>query len=221
MRPKLDNPDAAIALIASCQHGVITLTQLIQAGLSRSAVKRRVAAGRLHRIHRGVYAVGHSGLSHHGRWMAAVLACGPGAVLSHRAAAELWRLLEPSHGDIDVTVPGQGGRAKRRMLRIHRSSLPGSSTTVRDRIAVTTPAPEVNRRIGRWTVDFLWRKQRLVVEVDAWSSHRGRQAFEDDHRRDLELEAIRYTVRRFTDRQIRTGPAAVAAAVRTALSLSS
>src|SRR5688500_4880303 len=98
MREKSANPDGAVAAIAARQHGVVTLTQLNQAGIDRSGVSRRLRAGRLHRIHRGVYAVGHRALSNHGRWMAAVLACGPGAVLSHRAAAELWRLLEPAAG---------------------------------------------------------------------------------------------------------------------------
>ena len=65
-------------------------------------------AGRLHRVHRGVYAVGHPGLSSEGRWMAAVLACGDGAVLSHRSAAELWELLPAAKGDVHVTLPGRG-----------------------------------------------------------------------------------------------------------------
>ena len=66
-------------------------------------------------------------------------------------------------------------------------------------------------------MDFLWREQRLAVETDAWSSHRGRQAFEDDHERDLELEALGYRVRRFTRRQVEEHPGAVAASVRRAL----
>jgi hypothetical protein len=77
---------------------------MLEAGLTQDAVKRRISAGRLHRIHRGVYAVGHSGLSHEGTWMAAVLACGAGAVLSHRSGAELWGLLPVRHGLIEVTI---------------------------------------------------------------------------------------------------------------------
>jgi predicted transcriptional regulator of viral defense system len=72
------------------QHVVLTADQLVAVGLSTSGIRRRVATGRLHRIHRGVYAVGHPRLGEHGRWMAAVLACGEGAVLSHLSAAELW-----------------------------------------------------------------------------------------------------------------------------------
>jgi very-short-patch-repair endonuclease len=97
----------------------------------------------MHRIHRGVYAVGHTGLSAEGRWMAAVLACGPGAVLSHRAAGALWQLLPPP-SQIDVTVPGHAGRKRRDGFVVHRSrTLDASDCTFRDRIPVTTPARTV------------------------------------------------------------------------------
>ena len=86
--PKRAKADAAVAAIAARQHRVVTLTQLTEADLSQTQVRNRLRAGRLHRIHRGVYAVGHRGLSIEGRWMAAVLAGGPRAVLSHRSAAE-------------------------------------------------------------------------------------------------------------------------------------
>jgi very-short-patch-repair endonuclease len=79
------------------------------------------------------------------------------------------------------------------------------------------PAPEVNVKLGRWTVDFLWRSQRLVVETDFWSYHRGSVAFEDDHARELDLHAAGYAVRRFTDRQLEAEPERVAAIVATAL----
>jgi hypothetical protein len=68
------------------------------------------------------------------------------------------------------------------------------------------PSPEVNVRVGRWEVDFLWRSQRLVVETDHWTYHRGSVAFEDDHARDLDLRVAGYTERRFTDRQLETNP---------------
>jgi very-short-patch-repair endonuclease len=73
--------------------------------------------------------------------MAAVLACGEGAALSHRSAAELWRLLEPADGPVHVSVPVAGGRRKRDGIRLHRiPSLPTAATTRRNGIAVTTPA---------------------------------------------------------------------------------
>ncbi|HEU4461936.1 MAG TPA: DUF559 domain-containing protein, partial [Solirubrobacterales bacterium] len=79
------------------------------------------------------------------------------------------------------------------------------------------PRPEVNVRLGRWEVDFLWRSRRLVVETDYWIYHRGSVAFEDDHARDLDLRAAGYTVFRFTDRQLEDEAERVASVVRAAL----
>jgi predicted transcriptional regulator of viral defense system len=93
-------PDVVVARVATRQHGIVSIRQLYTAGLSRDAVKRRVAAGRLHRLHHGVYAVGHAAIGNEGRWMAAVLASGPSAALSHRSAAELWRMLAPQPGPV-------------------------------------------------------------------------------------------------------------------------
>ena len=229
--------------------------------------------------------------------MAAVLACGPGAVLSHVSAAVLWKLLMPIDGPVHVSVPTTSGRKKRRGIYLHRcpslqsqppaepspspSSLPIRGgrgrrllTTRRDRIPVTNvpraiedlegyvsprlhrrakrqaelaghhllgvesdntrsdletlfltlcatyrlpPPPEVNVKLGRWEVDFLWRLQRVVVETDFWMYHRGSVSFEDDHARDLDLRAACYTVLRFTDKQMENEPERVAAVVRAAL----
>jgi predicted transcriptional regulator of viral defense system len=93
MREKSASPDHAAARVAGRQHGVVSVGQLAVTGLTHDSIRRRVEAGRLHRIHRGVYAVGHRALSMEGVWMAAVLACGGGAALSHRSAAALWRML--------------------------------------------------------------------------------------------------------------------------------
>jgi hypothetical protein len=84
--------DAAIARLAAAQHGVVARAQLMSAGIDRGAIGHRLHCRRLHPVHRGVYAVGHSLITREGRWMAAVLASGPGAVLSHRSAAALWNL---------------------------------------------------------------------------------------------------------------------------------
>ncbi|MQA74824.1 MAG: DUF559 domain-containing protein [Solirubrobacterales bacterium] len=119
---------------------MITTRQLVAAGLDKSAIARRVASGRLHRIHRGVYAVGHGGLSRKSRWKAATLACGDGAALSHRSAAELWGMLDGASGPVHVTVPVAGGRARRAGVRIHRCASPSpGSTTRRDGIDVARP----------------------------------------------------------------------------------
>lgn len=81
------------------------------------------------------------------------------------------------------------------------------------------PAPEVNVRLGRWTVDFLWRDARLAVETDGFAYHRGSVSFEDDHSRDLELRAQGFAIHRFTGRQLRAEPERVAADVCAALAL--
>jgi very-short-patch-repair endonuclease len=134
-------PDVWIARLAARQHGVVSVGQLIAAGLTYEAIRRRVRAGRLHRIHRGVYAVGHKHLSHQGWWMAAVLACGEGTVLSHRSAAMLWGMLRAKRTVVDVTVPGTGGRQRRRGIGVHRStSLTPRDVTIRQGIPTSTPA---------------------------------------------------------------------------------
>jgi len=134
-------PDQALARLAANQHGVVSASQLYALGIRPGAVSRRVRAGRFHRVHRGVYALGHNRLSNEGRWMAAVLACGPGAVLSHRAAAAHWSMLPVPGGLIDVTVLGAAGREKRAGIRLHRSvSLTQQETTRRAGIPVTNPA---------------------------------------------------------------------------------
>lgn len=103
--------DHRVAELAVQQHGVVALEQLCALGLGKDAVRKRVAAGRLHRVHRGVYAVGYPSLRKKGHWMAAALACGPNAVLSHSSAAALWGLSRDTRSGIDVTAPGRRGRA--------------------------------------------------------------------------------------------------------------
>lgn len=141
IRPKVvEHVDRQVSDLAASQHGVVALDQLAALGLSRRAVSHRAARGKLHRIHRGVYAVGHPLVSRRGRWMAAVLACGPRAALSHAAAAALWELRPSSATRIDVIVPTTGGRA-RSGLRVHRTpTLRPGETTARDGIRVTTVA---------------------------------------------------------------------------------
>ncbi len=80
------------------------------------------------------------------------------------------------------------------------------------------PPPEVNPKIGRWEVDFLWRSHRLVVEVDTWTYHRGSIAFEDDHARDLDLRSAGFAIHRFTDCQLEEEPERIVADIRGALS---
>jgi predicted transcriptional regulator of viral defense system len=139
--PQFAQPlDARIAELADRQHGVVSLTQLRALGLSASAARKRVGAGRLHRIHQGVYAVGRSRLDVRGRRMAAVLACGPDAVLSHCAAANALGLLPWVGETIHVTVPSRS-RRKVPGIAIHRSPrLPPEDRGECDGIPCTSPA---------------------------------------------------------------------------------
>ena len=131
--------DSLVADLAARQWGVVSLAQLRALGLSKYAVLRRVRAGRLHRVHRGVYAVGHTVLGSEGRRLAAVLACGGGAVLSHRTAAAHWGLLATSAPRIDVTV--RRARDANATIRLHRSrSLDARDTTTHQGIPITSVA---------------------------------------------------------------------------------
>jgi very-short-patch-repair endonuclease len=158
-----DRPvDREIAETAQRQHGVVARRQL---PLSDSAVARRIAAGRLHPLYRGVYAVGHAAVSGHGRWMAAVLACGNGAVLSHRTAGALWSILPASSARIDVvaarTVAGVAGitvHRPRRLSAADRAEHEGIPVTSVARTLVDL-AGVVDRRRLRRAVDEAERQQ--------------------------------------------------------------
>ncbi len=128
--------DAEVARLAERQHGVVARAQLAGLGMGREAIGRRLRSGRLYRLHEGVYAVGHRVLSQRAHWMAAVLACGPGAVLSHGSAAALWGIRDGHSGPTDVTSPRKS-RSQRRIRR-HHSRLPADEVTIRDGIPVTT-----------------------------------------------------------------------------------
>jgi putative AbiEi antitoxin of type IV toxin-antitoxin system/uncharacterized protein DUF559 len=130
-----------LAALAERQWGVVTRAQLVEAGLRERGIAEWVRTGRLVRLYRGVYAFGHDRLRVEGCWLAAVMACGPGAVLSHRDAAQLWEIRQSSSPAIDVTVPSQNGRIGRRGVRVHRSGrLAVEEVTVRSGIPVTTVA---------------------------------------------------------------------------------
>lgn len=289
----------AIAALTLDQHSVIALRQLVALGLSASAVRSRVASGRLHRVHRGVFAIGHPrSLTPKGRIMAAVLACSRMAVASHRSAAWLLDLTLRSNPWVDVTVAGSTAR-RSDAIRIHSgATLAARDMTRIDNIPTTTlartlldvaedatrreleracdqaavrrlldmrPIDDVLRRadgrrgaallaevlrehrigstltrnaleerflqicrdaelppdaVNHWIAypdgggaeaDFLWRTQRLIVEVDGRDPHTTRRAFEADRRRDQRLAILRYRVIRFTWRQVMFESAHVAA----------
>jgi hypothetical protein len=130
------SPDREIARLARRQHGVVSRRQLIALGIERRVVDRRIERGSLLAIHRGVYAVGQAGLTMEGRWLAAVLACGANAVLSHRSAAQLWGMLPRSRSVPEATRPTAARR--RSQLTVHRGSLPGDEVDVVDGIPTTS-----------------------------------------------------------------------------------
>jgi very-short-patch-repair endonuclease len=133
----------ALAIVAERQHGVVTLAQLVALGLSPAAVRARVKSGRLRRLHRGVYAVAGVPLGPHAHLMAAVLACDPGAVLSHQSAAALWGFRGSAATVIDVTVPTRAGR-RRQGIRVHRGDrLAKAEVTIVEGVPCTTVARTV------------------------------------------------------------------------------
>jgi very-short-patch-repair endonuclease/predicted transcriptional regulator of viral defense system len=131
--------DHLIAALAARQYGVVARAQLAAAGLERGAIARRLATGRLHRLHDGVYAVGHLAPRREARWLAAVLACGPGAVLSHRSAAALWGIHDAEGPSPDVTIATRNGR-RRAAITVHRAQLARPDRRRRAGIPVTSPA---------------------------------------------------------------------------------
>lgn len=249
--------DGLIHALAARQHGVVFREQCLRLGISAKQLRQRVECGAWRRLHRGVYAIGHVPLGDHGRYLAAVFACGPGAALAYRSAASLWGL-QPHHpGWPHVTSPV--ARARRRGVVAHRSRrIDPADVTVRHGVPVTTLArtvvdladpasPEevetairaaerlhgfdrallvpipgrrgtrrlrppatftrgqlekllirVVRRFGlampdmnvAWNgleLDAVWWDAGVVLEVDDWDTHRHRDAFERDRRRDRVL----------------------------------
>lgn len=132
--------DARLAHLAARQHGVVTLAQLRSLGLDTRGASHRATRGRLHRIHRGVYAVGHPGLTPEGHSLAAVLACGPGAVLSHRSAAAAWGLRGSARTRVEATTAARG-RTAPAGVELHRTrSLPREDVTRKRNVPATTVA---------------------------------------------------------------------------------
>jgi hypothetical protein len=149
--------------LARRQHGVIARRQLLALGFNTREIEHRVGRGRLHLVMRGVYAVGRPQLTPKGRWMAAALACGEGAALSHRSAAALWRIGTEKRGVIDVSV-SRLCKVRRRGLRVRsRPTLAPADVVSRDGIPVAS--------IARTLVDLAselspLRIERAVNEAD-------------------------------------------------------
>lgn len=125
-----------VARLATAQHGVVTRTQLLAAGVSSDGIKHRISTGRLHQMHRGVYAVAYLPRGNpFAAAIAAVLACGPEAVVSHRSAAALWEIGPPPEGPVEVSAPGKHHHPA---IRHHRARIDPRQITARHRIPVTT-----------------------------------------------------------------------------------
>ena len=289
-------------MLAAEQHGVVARRQMLALEISGDEVQGRLNAGRLHRVHRGVYAVGHGKLTLKGRWMAAVLACGPPvAVLSHRCALALWDLRQAPSGAIEVTVRGQGKPGPKGVLVRRTRALGANDIAALDGIPVTSlawtvvdcaaiaqrrqlrlvletlerrgdyigreldellartpnrkgvralrlmiadmtgPAPwfqseleeffrelirgsdlpdyEANAMVEGELVDVLWRKERLIVELDGFAFHKSRRHFEADRRRDAKLMVAGYRVLRITQERLANEPDKVLAEIRALLSV--
>jgi very-short-patch-repair endonuclease len=163
--------DARIAAIAGRQHGRVTREQLLDLGLRPDAIDHRLATKRLIRDYRSVYAVGHLNRSRESAWMAAVLAGGEGAVLSHRSAGAAWGIFGSS-GRAEVTVPRQ--RRDKQNLVFHHSTLPPDERTVHNGIPITTvprtlfdmaatlDVSRLERAINEAEVKRLWDELSLV-----------------------------------------------------------
>jgi very-short-patch-repair endonuclease len=271
---------------------------MLAAGISEDAIDRLSRNGTLHRVHRGVYAVGHAAPTPLGLETAALLACGDGAVLSHLSAGLLWEIMTKGDGFVHVTT-----RRRHHLcleaVRVHRTStLTPGDIRIHHRLSVTSPArtlldmadlldqrgldraldealvqrvtsrtvlertvrgatgrrgasrlaaalarhtipqvtrsvaekrlhnliraaglpePEVNARIAGYEVDFLWRRQRLVVEVDGYKFHSSRPMFERDRTKGNTLVAAGLALMRVTWWQMEEEPYAVIARIAQAL----
>ncbi len=130
-----------MAAIAERQGGVVSFEQLRRGGLTAREIRRRVEAGRLHPVHRGVYAVGHALVSADGRRWAAALALGEGAFVSHHSAADALGMRRSASGLVHVTVRGRTGRKRHTGIRVHRPlALPDDEVTTLRGMPITTPA---------------------------------------------------------------------------------
>jgi hypothetical protein len=285
-----------IAQLARRQHGVVARRQLIEAGIDPRSVTRRVSSGQLQVVFRGVFAMAGSPLTERGRWMAAVLTCGDGAVLSHITAACAWGICAhqgvihvarvsgsrggppgiclhhprrlPEHeiartGAIPLTsvprtlVDLAGMRnpellldafsASRRLRLLNVNACwrcildapmrPGvlalarlldqfepfdtpSLSELQDRVLklcldAGLPAPEIEVPLGSRRVDFLWRDEKVILEVDGRAFHEDQ--FDEDRDRDLDHAAMGYLTVRVTYRMIRERPGEVVDRLRRVL----
>jgi very-short-patch-repair endonuclease len=176
-----------VADLAAAQHGVLTVDELRACGLTTKQIRGRVAAGHLHRVHQGVYAVGHAGITPEGRFLAAVKACGPGAVLSHASAAMLYGLLSLDDRRPEVTISRR--RAPRGVTAHHARNLHPDDTwrhrgipaTSAARVALDLAARyddlPLRRLMSRAKAANLTNHRLLGQQLDRAGGHQGRGRF--------------------------------------------
>jgi very-short-patch-repair endonuclease len=171
---------SSVWALARRQHGVVTRVQLLELGYGPHAIQHRVEKGRLHPIHRGVYAVAWPELTPKGRWMAAVLACGPGAALSHDDAAALFAIRAERNGEIHVSITAAAFR-RRPGIQIHRRTQ--FEATRHDGIPVTTPTCTLIDLAARLTRDQLEAAVNQADKQNLTTPHALRKAIEELQRR--------------------------------------
>jgi very-short-patch-repair endonuclease len=175
--------DAAIAEAARGQYGVVSRRQLLEMGEREQGIEHRLSIGRLHLLHHGVYAVGHRVVPREGRWLAAVMAAGPGTVLSHWSAAALWKIRPNQRSFIDVTMAHKSRTWDG--IKRHHKALPPDEVTVRKGIPVTIVPRTIFDLAATEDVDAvaamlresehrnLWDRLSLPDLVDRYRGRRG------------------------------------------------
>jgi very-short-patch-repair endonuclease len=148
--------------VASKQKGIVTRGQLLRAGLSPEQIRFAIEHGVLIRLYRGVYAVGHVALAPWARDLAAVLACGPHAVIGYWSAAYVWGLVEGPPDQIDVILTG-GRRRPKPGVRLHLdSTLDTHDLRNRHNLPITSPARTIIDLAAETPIDQL---ERLIAEA--------------------------------------------------------
>jgi very-short-patch-repair endonuclease len=182
-----------VAALATQQYGVVATAQLVALGYSRASISRAAATGYLHRVYQGVYAVGHANLSRHGRCMAAALACGSGALLSHGSAAWLWGLSVhfPSEVEVTESAPGRSRPglcvhsaaflAKVDRAEVDRLPVTSVARTLLDLAATSRrqPGPALARANRLGLLDLIALDELLARSAGCRGVHRLRTALDD------------------------------------------